>query len=232
MNWGGSAPIACCGSWVAAGWAEVYQAEDTELKRPVALKLMKPVLAAEPTARQRFRHEAQAMAALEHDHVIAVYQVGEQRGVPFFAMPFLKGETLEARLKRDPRLPLAELLRIGCEVAEGLAAAHAHDLIHRDVKPGNLWLEYRGVLGGSSPRSRVKILDFGLARPASGEAHLTQAGMIVGTPAYMVPEQGQAEPVDPRCDLFSLGCVLYQMLVGNLPSRGTPIGPCCTRSRR
>src|SRR5207253_1657979 len=127
-----------------------------------------------------FLREAQAGAAVEHDHIVHIYQVGEDRGVPFIAMQLLKGESLHGRLEREGQLPPAEVLRLGREIAEGLAAAHERGLIHRDVKPGNLWLE--------GPRGRAKILDFGLARAAAG-ASLTQSGAIVGTPAYMAPEQ-------------------------------------------
>ena len=134
----------------------VFQAEDPQLKRPVAFKAMLPALAASDVGRQRFLREAQAAAAIEHDHIVAIYQVGEDRGVPFLAMEFLKGEPLDDWLKRDEHLPLAEMLRIGREIAEGLAAAHETGLIHRDIKPANIWLEGK--------RSRVKILDFGLAR--------------------------------------------------------------------
>src|SRR5439155_11838410 len=138
----------------------VFLAEDMHLKRKVALKAMKPGLAASAAARQRFLREAQTTAALEHDHVVNVYQVGEDRGVAYLAMPLLKGESLEDRLRREPRPPLAEVLRIGREMADGLAAAHEAGLIHRDVKPANVWLE-----GG---RGRVKLLDFGLARAEEG----------------------------------------------------------------
>jgi tRNA A-37 threonylcarbamoyl transferase component Bud32 len=153
----------------AGGMGVVFLAEDVTLRRRVAVKAMRPALAASATARQRFLREAQLTAALSHDHVVAIYQVGEENGVPFLAMPLLQGETLEARLKREGRLPVAEVLRIGREVAEGLAAAHERGLIHRDVKPANLWLE--------RSRGRVKVLDFGLARSCDGDAHLTQTGV-------------------------------------------------------
>jgi hypothetical protein len=191
------------------GMGVVFRAEDTQLRRVVALKVLKPVLAASPPARERFLREARATAALEHDHVVAVYQVGEDRGLPFLTMPLLHGESLAQRLERDGRLPVAEVVRIGREVAEGLAAAHERGLIHRDVKPSNIWLE-----AGSS---RAKVLDFGLARVADDPTALTQTGTIVGTPAYMAPEQARGETVDGRCDLFSLGCVLYQMTAGESP---------------
>jgi WD40 repeat protein len=191
----------------------VYRAEDPGLQRLVALKAMLPALAASESARQRFLREARAAAAIKHDHIVTIHQVGEDRGVPFLAMEFLEGEPLDDRLKREGRLPLADVLRIGREMAEGLAAAHERGLIHRDIKPANVWLEGK--------KGRVKILDFGLARAATDEAHLTQPGAIVGTPAYMAPEQGQGQDVGPRCDLFSLGCVLYRMATGEAPFRGT-----------
>jgi len=132
--------------------------------------------------------------------------------VPFLAMQFLKGEALDDRLKREERLPASEVARIGREAALGLAAAHARDLVHRDIKPANLWLE--------EGTGRVKILDFGLARAAADSAQITQSGAIIGTPAYMAPEQANGKPVDGRTDLFSLGCVLYRMCTGVGPFAG------------
>jgi WD40 repeat protein len=195
------------------GMGVVFLAEDPSLKRLVALKALKPALASREAARRRFLREAQATAALEHDHIVPIYQVGEDRCVPFLAMPVLKGETLEARLAREERLPVVEVLRIGREVALGLAAAHKQGLIHRDVKPANIWLE--------EETGRVKIVDFGLARAASGDVQLTQEGAVVGTPAYMAPEQATGQPLDARCDLFSLGCVLYRAATGQVPFGGT-----------
>jgi serine/threonine protein kinase len=199
----------------AGGMGVVFQAEDPVLKRRVALKAMLPSLAADESARLRFRREAQTAAAVEHDHIVRIFQVAEDHGVPFIAMPFLKGESLDARLKRESRLPIPEVLRIGKETAQGLAAAHANGLVHRDIKPANLWLE------GSE--GRVKILDFGLAKAASDAAHLTQSGLIVGTPAYMAPEQGGGRMPEPRSDLFSLGCVLYHACTGERPFQGPDI---------
>jgi WD40 repeat protein len=193
----------------------VYQAQDTLLERPVALKVLLPTLAASASARQRFLREARAAAAIEHDHIVPIFQVGEDRGVAYLAMPLLQGESLDDRLRRPPALPVPEVLRIGREIAEGLAAAHERGLIHRDVKPANVWLEGK--------RGRVKILDFGLARPRGESSQITQQGTIVGTPAYMAPEQGRGEAVDYRCDLFSLGCVLYKMCTGEIPFRGTDL---------
>jgi serine/threonine protein kinase/DNA-directed RNA polymerase subunit RPC12/RpoP len=197
----------------AGGMGVVFQAEDPLLERKVALKAMLPSLAASEAARQRFLREAQTAAAIEHDHIVHIYQVGEDRGVPFMAMQLLKGEALDERLKRTDTLPLAEIRRIGREAALGLAAAHACGLVHRDIKPANLWLE--------EGTGRVKILDFGLARAAQDNAHLTQSGAIIGTPAYMAPEQANGNTVDGRTDLFSLGCVLYRLSTGSLPFKGS-----------
>jgi serine/threonine protein kinase len=172
------------------GMGVVFQAEDPRLRRVVAIKAVLPGLAGSASVGQRFLREAQAMAAVKHDHIATIYQVDEERGVPFLAMEFLQGESLEERLQREEKLSVAEVLRIGREMAEGLEAAHAIGLIHRDVKPANVWLE--------APRSRVKILDFGLARPASQDAGITQEGTVLGTPAYMAPEQARGEPLDAR----------------------------------
>ncbi len=196
----------------AGGMGVVYQAEDPDLRRLVALKAMLPMLAASGSARQRFLREARSAAAISHDNIVHIYQVGEDRGVPFLAMQFLHGESLDDRLKRTPRLPAAEILRVGREAATGLAAAHKAGLIHRDVKPANLWLE--------AETGRVKILDFGLARGGADDVHLTQTGAIMGTPSYMAPEQAGGKSVDARADLFSLGCVLYRLCTGELPFKG------------
>jgi serine/threonine protein kinase len=193
----------------SGGMGLVFRAEDVRLKRPVALKVIRPTLAANAAARERFLREAQAAAAVEHDHIVTIHQVGEDRSIPFIAMPLLRGESLQRRLDREGRLPVSEIIRIGREVAEGLAAAHQRGLVHRDVKPANVWLE--------GPGGRVKLLDFGLARAAAVDSHLTGPGQIVGTPAYMAPEQARGGPVDERTDLFALGCVLYCLATGATP---------------
>ncbi len=175
----------------AGGMGVVFEAEDPKLQRRVALKVMRAGGSQQAVFRERFLREARAAARLEHDHVVPVYQVGEDRGVLFLAMPLLRGETLEDRLKREPKPPTAEVLRIGREMAEGLDAAHSHGLIHRDVKPSNVWLE--------AGRGRVKVLDFGLARVQDeSENQLTQDGLVMGTPAFMAPEQAWGKPVDAR----------------------------------
>jgi serine/threonine protein kinase/Leucine-rich repeat (LRR) protein len=196
----------------AGGMGMVFQAEDPHLRRNVALKVVKPVLAASASAGKRFLREARTTASIKHDHIVTIYQVGEDRGVAFLAMEFLTGASLEERLHDGNKLSMGEILRIGREIAEGLAAAHARGLVHRDIKPANIWLE--------APAGRVKILDFGLARVADDNTNLTQEGAIVGTPAYMAPEQASGGTVDERSDLFSLGCVLYRLCTGRAPFQG------------
>lgn len=209
-------PYRILGILGAGGMGVVYEAEDPDLRRRVAVKVLKAPVEGGQAARQRFLREAQATAGLQHDHIVPIYHVGEHDGAPFLVMPLLQGETLNARLSRDRCLPTAEVLRIGREIAEGLAAAHGQGIVHRDVKPGNVWLESR-VSGG---KPRVRLLDFGLARKSDGEPHLTETGMVVGTPAFMAPEQASGAEADPRGDLFSLGCVLYQACTGRPPFRG------------
>jgi serine/threonine protein kinase len=207
----------------SGGMGVVFRAEDVQLRRPVALKALLPALAADPDARERFLREARAMAAagLAHDNIVTLYQVGEARDIPFLAMELLEGESLEDRLRREDRLPPAEAVRIGREVAEGLAAAHERGIVHRDIKPGNIWLEFRpGEPGGGSPRFRVKLLDFGLARVAGEGSGLTRSGVLIGTPGYIAPEQVQNGTATPSSDLFSLGCVLYHLCAGRPPFQG------------
>jgi eukaryotic-like serine/threonine-protein kinase len=203
------------------GMGVVYKAEDSVVKRTVALKVILPSLGAAESIRKRFLREARTMGQLEHDHVIRLYDIGEDRGVPYMAMEFLIGEPLDQRLKHERVLPLAETLRIGREIAEGLAAAHARDLIHRDIKPANIFLEASPAsstgLGRKPGESRVKILDFGLARAVEEESRITQSGAILGSPGFMAPEQTRGEKADFRSDLFSLGVVLYRMCTGAHP---------------
>lgn len=191
----------------------VYAAQDVKLLRPVALKVMLPEIARRPEARERFLREARAAAAVHDDRVVTIYQVDEANGVPFLAMEYLRGKPLDAWM-RDRRPTIPQILKIGYDSALGLAAAHALGLVHRDIKPANLWLE--------APNGRIKLLDFGLARSAAREdAQLTGSGVILGTPAYMAPEQARGLPVDHRCDLFSLGCVLYRLTTGQRPFTGS-----------
>jgi serine/threonine protein kinase len=194
------------------GMGVVYLAEDTKLERRVALKVMRAELAADKLNEQRFLREARAAARIENDHIVTIYQVDEENGVPFLAMQLLQGESMESWLQRGQRPTLEQAARLGREIATGLAAAHERGLIHRDIKPANLWLE--------SPRGRVKILDFGLARFGKADLNLTSTGVIVGTPAYMAPEQARGEKVTSAADLFSLGVVLFRLCTGRMPFRG------------
>jgi Leucine-rich repeat (LRR) protein len=204
------------------GMGVVFLAEDSQLQRTVALKAMLPDVAQKASARERFLREARAAARIEHDHVVTIHQVGEDRGVPFLVMPLLQGESMDDWLRRReqerPGKPatVTELLRLGREIAAGLAAAHARGLIHRDVKPANVWLD-------AGANGRVKLLDFGLARPTQDQTHLTHSGVIVGTPSYMSPEQARGGTVDGRADLWSLGVVLYRLCTGRLPFAGTDV---------
>jgi serine/threonine protein kinase len=193
----------------------VLKAIDPDLLRPVAIKVMAPYLASSGTARARFLREARAAAAVSHDHIVTIHAV-EPGDLPYLVMEFVSGISLQARLDRDGPLPPRDIARIGLQAANGLAAAHAVGLVHRDVKPANILLE-NGV-------ERVKITDFGLAR-AADDARLTQSGTAAGTPLYMSPEQARGETVDPRSDLFSLGSVLYTLATGFPPFRaGSTMG--------
>lgn len=197
------------------GMGIVLLAEDTLLQRPIALKVIKPEFNEDDETCQRFLREARAMAQVKSDHVVTIHQVGQVDETCFIAMELLEGEPLESWLEQVIVPPLDQILRIGRETAQALAAAHTRGLIHRDVKPGNIWLEaYTG---------RVKLLDFGLARPQEGDVRLTTSGTFVGTPAYMAPEQARAATLDARADLFSLGCVLYEMATGRPAFDGTTI---------
>jgi serine/threonine protein kinase len=212
-------PYPVLGELGHGGMGNVFLAEDPRLGRRVALKVMRPSLAANPVARQRFLREARAVAGLAHDNVVAVFHAGEEGGLPYLLMPVLRGETLEARLRREGRLPPDAVARLAREVAEGLRHAHEHGLVHRDVKPGNVWVE--------AGTGRAKLLDFGLVRVAEEPGALTRPGALLGTPSYMAPEQiepASAAAVDHRCDLFALGCVLYQSCTGRVPFQGEGIG--------
>jgi hypothetical protein len=176
----------------------------------VAVKVLAPQLAATSPARKRFLREARSSAQVRHENVVAVYATEEQP-LPYLVMEFIPGETLQERLDRTGPLDVPEVLRIGRQIAEGLAAAHVTGLIHRDVKPANVLLE-------SGPLARVKLTDFGLAR-AADDASISQSGVVAGTPLYMAPEQARCEALDHRADLFSLGSVLYVMCTGRPPFR-------------
>ncbi len=196
----------------AGGMGMVFAAEDSGLSRPVALKTLRPELFADRPSVERFLAEARAVARVKNPYVVIIHQVGEIDGIPFFIQELLEGESLETRCRRMPALSAGEIVRIGRELSEGLAAAHGQGLLHRDIKPGNIWLEH--------PREQVRLLDFGLARAVEGTGQLTAAGVVVGTPAYMSPEQAEGHPLDVRADLFSIGVVLYQLATGRRPFEG------------
>ncbi|MFO0804392.1 MAG: protein kinase [Gemmataceae bacterium] len=197
----------------AGGMGIVFEAEDESLRRRVAVKLMKPHLAVEDRARRRFLREARSAAGLKHESIVAIHHVGEDAGTPYLVMEFLEGESLGSRLQGGGRLPVPDVIRIGTALADALAAAHGHGVIHRDVKPDNIWLTSEQPFG-------VKLLDFGLARQLRDDQEITVDGAVIGTPAYMAPEQARGQTVDVRSDIFSLGCVLYRCLTGGPPFAG------------
>ena len=188
----------------------VLKAFDEKLHRVVAIKVLSPEMAATSPARKRFLREARSSAQVRHECVVSIHAV-EDEPIPYLVMEYIPGKTLQQRLDEQGPLDLTDVLRLGRQVAEGLAAAHSEGLIHRDVKPGNILLE-------TSIDDRVKLTDFGMARTAD-DASMTQSGLIAGTPMYMAPEQAQGQRLDQRADLFSFGSVLYQMLSGRPPFR-------------
>jgi WD40 repeat protein len=190
------------------GMGVVLRALDTKLNRAVALKVLAPELARQSQARERFVREAQAAAAVRNDHVVAIHAVEEAGGLPYLVLDHVRGVSLQERLDREGPLPIDDVLRIGSHMAQGLAAAHAQGLVHRDVKPANILLEE-----GSG---RAAITDFGLAQ-AVDQPRLTHSGVVAGTPLYMAPEQSGGGALDARADLFSLGSVLYAMCAGRPP---------------
>jgi serine/threonine protein kinase len=191
------------------GMAFVFLAEDAALMRPVALKVMRPDLGRDEFGWQRFLREARIMAAIKHKNLVTVYQAGQESDSVWLAMELLEGESLSQRLERSGPMEVPEALRLAQELANGLAGVHGHGLLHRDLKPANIWLE--------APHDRIKILDFGLARFMNDQSNLTLPGTVLGTPAFMAPEQARGEATDARSDLFSLGCVLYAICAGVKP---------------
>ncbi|GGN37655.1 hypothetical protein GCM10012285_12640 [Streptomyces kronopolitis] len=198
------------------GMAVVYRAEDLRLGRTVAVKLLAPELARNDTFRQRFAHESRVAAAIDHPHIVPVFEAGETEGVLYIAMRYVQGRDLRALLDRDGPLPLETACRIGLQVASALDAAHAHDLVHRDVKPGNILI----AEGTDSDRpEHAYLTDFGLTKKSLSLTGFTSVGQFVGTLDYVAPEQISGRPVDGRCDVYSLACVLFEMLTGAPPFR-------------
>ncbi len=199
----------------AGGMATVYLAEDLKLHRKVALKVLRPELAA-ALGPERFLREIEIAAKLHHPHILALHDSGEADGFLYYVMPYVEGESLRDRLSREKQLPVEDALQIAREVADALGSAHRHDVIHRDIKPENILLE----------EGHAVVADFGIARAihAAGGEQLTETGLAVGTPAYMSPEQAMgSKELDGRSDLYSLGCVLYEMLGGEPPFTGATV---------
>ena len=202
----------------------VYLAEDTRLDRRVAIKFLPPDFFGDSVAERRFEQEAKAAAALSHPHICTVHDVGQHEGRPYLVMEFLHGQTLKHRLMESERLTIEEILDLGIQIASGLEQAHARGIVHRDIKPANIFITVDDY---------AKILDFGLAKRIAEEPaadpntktaivreSLTDPGTVLGTVAYMSPEQVRAEVLDARSDLFSFGIVLYEMATGQLPFQG------------
>jgi eukaryotic-like serine/threonine-protein kinase len=194
----------------AGGMGSVYRAVDETLGRQVAVKALRRELADDPTFLERFRREARAAAALSHPGVAAIYDYGEVDGQPFIVMELVEGENLAERVAASGPLPWQEAFAIGEQVAAALAAAHAHGLVHRDVKPANIMLGRDG---------RAKVTDFGIAQAAQA-ATLTRTGMVLGSANYVAPEQAKGGHVGPAADLYSLGCVLFEAVTGETPYHG------------
>ena len=193
----------------------VLKAHDPGLARDVALKVLAPSCAESPVAHQRFAQEARYAAAIRHENVVTIFAVSDVGGIPFLVMEYVPGLSLQDRLDTREKFAVPEIIRIGRQIALGLAAAHELRLIHRDIKPANILLEHGTQC--------VRITDFGLARALDGDTNLSQKGLLLGTPLFMSPEQVNGEPLTPATDLFSLGSVLYTLCTGKRPFSSTSL---------
>src|SRR5262249_22111571 len=182
------------------GMGEVYKAHDASLGRDVALKIMRGPALDDEQARERFQREAQAAGGLRHPNIVTVYDLGDVDGQLYIAMEFIKGEDLEQLIKKRTGLPIEDKLNIMIQACEGISYAHKHQIVHRDIKPSNIRIDDEGV---------VKIMDFGIAKLES--SNMTASGTVMGTPFYMSPEQVRGIRVDARADIFSLGCILFEV---------------------
>ncbi|MCX5000003.1 serine/threonine-protein kinase [Streptomyces longwoodensis] len=198
------------------GMAVVYRARDLRLDRTVALKLLAPELARNDTFRRRFTHESRVAAAIDHPHIVPIFEAGETDGVLYIAMRYVEGSDLRHLLDRKGPLPLPTAVRIAAQVASALDAAHEHGLVHRDVKPGNI-LVARGT--DSDHPEHVYLTDFGLTKKSLSLTGFTTVGQFVGTLDYVAPEQISGKPVDARCDVYGFACVVYECLAGHPPFR-------------
>ncbi|MFF1256263.1 MULTISPECIES: serine/threonine-protein kinase [unclassified Streptomyces] len=196
------------------GMAVVYRATDLRLDRTVALKLLAPELVRNDTFRKRFTHESRVAAAIDHPHIVPVFEAGETEGILYIAMRFVAGQDLRALIDRQGPLPAETAVRIAAQVASALDAAHDHDLVHRDVKPGNI-LVAAGT--DSDHPEHVYLTDFGLTKKSLSLTGFTSVGQFVGTLDYVAPEQISGRPVDGRCDVYSLACVVQETLTGLPP---------------
>ncbi|MEU3486340.1 serine/threonine-protein kinase [Streptomyces massasporeus] len=196
------------------GMAVVYRARDLRLERTVALKLLAPELARNDTFRRRFTHESRAAAAIDHPHIVPVFEAGETDGVLYIAMRYVAGSDLRHVLDREGPMPPATALRVAAQLASALDAAHDHGLVHRDVKPGNI-LVSRGT--DSDHPEHVYLTDFGLTKKSLSLTGFTTVGQFVGTLDYVAPEQISGKPVDARCDVYGFACVVFETLAGHPP---------------
>jgi eukaryotic-like serine/threonine-protein kinase len=196
------------------GMGGIYLGYDERLKRRTAIKVMLPKFAENPSAKERFNREALAAAQIKHDNIVVIYDCDEWNNIPYIAMEYLVGASLDDFLKKNPVTGISQALRVGKEICSALGVAHKMGVAHRDIKPSNIWLE--------APLGKAKVLDFGLVKWLNplDEAKLTTSGAIIGSPAYMSPEQARGGKIDHRTDIFSMGAVMYRMVTGQLPFQG------------